>query len=155
MMMPDELAFELDSFDVAVVQLADHSRMPVVGKTSEFLGEIDSLHIHAPSNSKSLQLVYYLTYRVQNTPRGFRLARFRIHAQQILRPRRAYHHPTGFTDVYLDSIHILAAHHRKIEQSLQSAVRKVLDGLFLLPNLQVEINSAVVVFAEFRVQRGQ
>src|SRR5881275_1355667 len=100
--------------------------MAVIRKTAKFLGEIDSLHIHAPSSSKSLQLVYDLSDRGQNTPRGFRFARFRIHAQQILRPRRAYHHPTSFTEVYLDSVHILAAHHRKIEQTLQFAIRKML-----------------------------
>src|SRR5579863_799920 len=44
MMMPDKFALEFDSFDVAVVDLADDARIAVVEEEAEFLLEIDGVH---------------------------------------------------------------------------------------------------------------
>jgi hypothetical protein len=43
-MMPDEFAFQLHRFDLAVVHLANNARVAVVGEESEFFVQIDCFH---------------------------------------------------------------------------------------------------------------
>src|SRR5271155_1113073 len=43
-MMPDEFAFQLNGFDVAIVHFADYARFGVVGEQSKFVAKIYGVH---------------------------------------------------------------------------------------------------------------
>src|SRR5207253_2929756 len=47
-MMPHELAFDLDELDVAVVELAHDLRAPVLVELPEFLGQVHATHARRP-----------------------------------------------------------------------------------------------------------
>src|SRR5881394_2367887 len=47
-MMPHEFAFDFDELDVAIVELADDLRAPVLGELLEFLGEVYATHARRP-----------------------------------------------------------------------------------------------------------
>jgi hypothetical protein len=43
-LVPDEWTFDFDDHEIVAVELADRSRLEVLGKQGELLGEIDSIH---------------------------------------------------------------------------------------------------------------
>jgi hypothetical protein len=44
MMVPDEFAFELHGFDVAVIHFAQDARVAVIGEAAEFFFQINRFH---------------------------------------------------------------------------------------------------------------
>ena len=44
MMVPDEFAFELHGFDVAVIHFTEDARVAVIGEAAKFFFEIDRVH---------------------------------------------------------------------------------------------------------------
>ncbi len=51
-MVPDELALQLDELDLHVVDVADHARMPVVADPGELLGQVHGIHVRAPASQQ-------------------------------------------------------------------------------------------------------
>ena len=47
-LVPDELARDLDQLDLIAVELADHLGAPMIGEASELLGQIDLIHGSSP-----------------------------------------------------------------------------------------------------------
>src|SRR5712671_3234588 len=98
-----------------------------------------------------LQAFHNAAYRSQHALGRISTRSFGVQTQKIFRSGSADHHPTDFAEVDFDAIHIFSASHRPGEQAFELAVGKMSDGFFFLPGLDVQIDAAVMVFAEFRV----
>src|SRR2546430_3607790 len=77
-LMPHELAFDLDELDVAIVELAHDLGAPVLGELPEFLGEVHATHARrppdglvpsVPSGRSAVRLSVRSCARTGSTPR--------------------------------------------------------------------------------------
>ena len=92
---------------------------------------------------------------VENAARRFDFVGFGIDAKKILRARRANQDPANVTKIDFYAVHIFAVRDGKIQNFLALAIGEVGDGFFFLTGFYVEIDAAVMVFAEFFVERGE
>ena len=100
-----------------------------------------------------LQRVHDIRDRGENLFSRIGLVGLRIDAQQVFGSRRAHHHPADIAQINFDAVEIFAAVDGPIEKSLQFRAAEMFDGLFFLArSSDVQIDAAVVVFAEFCVK---
>src|SRR5215831_15494859 len=154
--MPDKFAFELYRLHIEIIELTDDFWVPAVGEAIELFRKVD--RVHDPPLllfTDPLKTVSGFRYGIKNAPRRFRLAGLGVNPQHVFCARRAHHYPARFAEIKFDAVHVFATRHRKIEEAIQLAVRKMRDGFFLLPWLQLKVHAAIMVFAKLRVQRRQ
>ncbi len=83
------------------------------------------------------------------------LASFGIDTKKIFRAGGADHHPADFAKIEFDAVEVFATNDGKIEKFLAFAVGEIGDSFFFLARLHVEVNTSVVMFAKFFVERGE
>src|ERR1051325_4304207 len=92
---------------------------------------------------------------IERASRCFPFVCFRIDAKKIFRAGGADHNPAYVAEIEFDAVEILAARDGEIQELSAFAVGKIGDGFLFLAGFYVEVNSAVVILAEFGVKRGE
>ena len=91
---------------------------------------------------------------VERATGGFWARRLGINAQHLFGAGGAHQDPAEVSDEDLDAVEVLAASDRPIENGFQVGVGEIAQRFFLLAVFGVEVDAAVMIFAEFLVQHG-
>src|SRR2546423_1862869 len=99
-----------------------------------------------------LQAMHDFGNRGENLFGGISLVGFGIDAEEGLSAGRADHHPADIAEVEFDAVHVFAICDRQVDDLFELRTGKVFDRFFLLTGLEIEVDAAIMIFAEFLVK---
>ena len=126
-----------------------------LGDVLSFLQPIKSLLILPASRCGLLQGVHYAGDGGENLFGRIEMVGFGVDAQQVFGAGGADHDPADVAEIELDAVHIFAIGDIEIEDLFEFRAGEMVDGLFFLAGFEIEVNAAVMIFAEFLVKSGE
>src|SRR3984957_10990125 len=91
---------------------------------------------------------------VERAAGGFRARGLRINPQHVFGAGGAHHHPAEVAEVDLDAVEVFAAGDGPVENGFQVGIGEITQRFFFLTVFGVEVDAAVMIFAEFLVEHG-